>query len=755
MAVLRVLLFGSPRLERYNQTLALRRTKSLALLAYLAVARQPHHREALLALLWPEFETSDARNNLRRELSLLKSAVGADVVVADRMHIGLDPEAHIWVDVIAFEEYIATVREHKHPASELCAVCVEALEAAVHLYADDFTAGFSVPESPAFDEWQFFRREELRQKFATAVEMLSAFYRASGEYGTALAHGRSWLALDPLHEPAHRELMQLYALAGQQSAALRQYEECVRVLDEEMDVSPDAETTQLFETIKARRFAPPTRETVGVPASEAVPARPAPPRVASHSLENASARHTRLPAQPTAFVGREQELALLRRYIASAEVRLISIVGPGGMGKTRLAISAAEASVASRSEPSDEPHITFPDGVFFVPLAALDSPAQIIPAIAEALDFQIASGGWEARSPRRQVLDYLSRRQLLLVLDNFEHLMEGSDVVAEIMQEAPRVKLLVTSRERLDLQQEHLLILKGLEYPERTAGGADATPEQTRGYSAVRLFEQSARRARHDFDSAGIAADQIAHICRVVEGMPLAIELAASWVDTLSLRDILVEIEQNLDFFATSQRNVPPRQRSIRAVFDTTWQRLSADERRIFARLSIFAGGFTRAAAHDVAGATVSMLSRLANKSLLSYDQSRDRYGVHELLRQYASERLSATPRLEEHTRERHCAHFSATLQRLRWDMEGAGKARAVEVIDADFENMQLAWYYAVDRRLWSHIDRAIGGWEHFCYWRGRLREGAASYSHAVDAVTSLLAPRPASGCHSGARRPT
>jgi predicted ATPase len=314
------------------------------------------------------------------------------------------------------------------------------------------------------------------------------------------------------------------------------------------------------------------------------------------------------------MIGRAQELDDLARLLGDAQVRLIIITGPGGIGKTRLAIALAEQLLMAER---------FPDGVFFVPLAPVEATERIVPALAEALDFPLEAGQQPGRSSRQQVFDYLHPKRLALVLDNVEHLLRDTEIgdgaaelIAGVLDAAAGVAILATSRERLKLRQEHLYPLGGLD-----VSGAPG-PES---YGAVALFLQRARLLRPDF--APTADDQgvIARICRLVEGMPLAIELAAGWIDTLALADIAAEIARGLDVLATELRDVPARHRSMRAVFDATWRRLGAAEQAVFARFSVLRGGGTRSAVQAVTAATLPQLHVLVGASLLYYDTRRDR----------------------------------------------------------------------------------------------------------------------------------
>jgi len=535
-------LFGPPRLARNGQVLRLRSRKCLALLAYLSIEDVAVSRGQLEALLWPESDATRASSALRATLSWLRSALEGAWLVVDRDTIGLDGSHMQAVDVVRFRGLLAQCRTHGHPVEEACSDCWPLLEEAVELYQGDLMAGFSLRDSPQFDEWQLHETEALRRELAVVLERLAKGYAAQGDMERGLASTRRWVGLDPLHEPAHRSLMRLYAESGQRSEALRQYETCQRLLEEELGVPPDPETTALYQAIRQRRRA----LARGIPPTSA--------RTPSPALT--AARRHNLPPQPTPFVGREDELAQIAELLADPACRLLTVVGPGGMGKTRLAIQAGEEQVRR-----------FEDGVYFVSLIPLGSPDLLAPIIIEALGVFRD----DSKDLRTQLLDALRDRQMLLILDNFEHLLEGVGLVARMLAEAPGLKLLATSRERLNLREEWLLELWGMQSPGDEEIAAGASISALEGYSAVQLFVQSASRVRRDFSLEMAGASAVARICQSVEGMPLAIELAAPWIRVMSCDDIVRETERNAGFLTTTLRDVPARHRSMRAVFDHSW----------------------------------------------------------------------------------------------------------------------------------------------------------------------------------------
>ncbi|MEJ2735533.1 MAG: BTAD domain-containing putative transcriptional regulator [Anaerolineae bacterium] len=515
MSTVRLSLLGPPRLEHDGKPVELDTRKTVALVAYLAMAGQSpggetHSREALATLLWPEVEPQRARANLRRSLSVLRKGIGGEWLIADRETIGTHPEVGIWLDVAHFRCLLNSPQTHSHPEAETCPDCLEALAEAVDLYQGDFLEGFSLRDSATFDEWQFFQTESLRLELAAALERLVHGHSAQGAYEQAIPNGRRWVALDPLHEPAHRQLMQLYALAGQRAAALRQYTECARILEAELGLPPAEETTSLYEQIRTS------------PAIGAEPVRPA--RRPRHNL----------PAQTTPFVGREAELEAIRARLREPGCRLLTLVGPGGVGKTRLALEAASSLIHQTEQDG------FADGVYLVRMAPLESAEALVTAVARALGFSFYgdAGGGAGPDRKQQLLDYLGQKRLLLLMDNFEHLLEGVELVTAMLAAAPDVKVLATSRARLGLQGEHLCTLTGMQVPDMVSLVEVEMPGEAIAYSAVKLFMQTAQRVDPGFAPQPKEFMTIAHICHLVEGMPLGILLAAAWVDMLSPLEI-------------------------------------------------------------------------------------------------------------------------------------------------------------------------------------------------------------------------
>jgi predicted ATPase/class 3 adenylate cyclase len=391
-------------------------------------------------------------------------------------------------------------------------------------------------------------------------------------------------------------------------------------------------------------------------------------------LKTLDAGITNLPSPRTSFVGRRVELDEIDRRLEDPECRLLTLVGPGGAGKTRLALEAAARRLES-----------YAHGVHFVPLASVPEPDFLASAVADALQFPI-DAAHSGLSAQDQLLDYLSERSTLLVLDNFEHLVEGAGLVNRVIERAPQVEILTTSRERLNLQSEWVLDVDGLAVSGNGNGGPDG---------AVRLFLERARQVEPGFELGDAEQAHVARICRLVDGMPLGIELAAAWVSVLSCGEIADEIERTIGFLETSMRDVPERHRSLRAAFDQSWRLLSDEERRSFRRLSVFRGAFTREAAHDVAGADLGLLSQLVSKSLVR-KLDLGRYELHELLRQYAAERLEEKPEEPAEVRERHAQFYVGRLAARREAFFGPRMSDARDELRGDVPNLRSAVEWAV-----------------------------------------------------------
>lgn len=391
-----------------------------------------------------------------------------------------------------------------------------------------------------------------------------------------------------------------------------------------------------------------------------------------------------LPVHPTPLVGREHEVNVIIRQLQEPACRLLTLTGPGGIGKTRLAIEAGRR-LESR----------FSDGVHFISLAGAGMTESIVPAVADVLG--VAFSG--PAEPLVQVATFLQNKNVLLVIDNMEHLVEGANLLGKLLQQTQQVKLLITSREQLRLQWEWLFEVQGLPIPEVL----DANIETN---SAVSLFLQRARQASQTFSLESEDAGALIRICKLVGGLPLAIELAASWVRTLSCSEIAAELEHSLDLLETKMLDVPERHRSIKAVFDHSWALLTGRERTLLKRLSVFQGGFTREAAIHAMEANLTMLSSLVDKSILRFNRNTNRYDLHELIRQYVFAQLHTDPNEEREASEKHALYFSEWIAALEAPFKSAQQPQTSQLIHSETSNWLAGWHWAVEQQRLDILKR-------------------------------------------------
>lgn len=731
MAELKLALLGAPSVTVGEQPVVVESRKALALLFYLAITDQRQGRDWLATLFWPEQDQSRARASLRQALWLLRNAGLEPWLVTDQDALALLGE--YWCDVHHFQEAIRANR----------------IDKALELYRADLLAGFSLRDCPEFDQWHFLQADELRRQLAGALEQWVVRHIEEGEYEQGLTVARRWLVLDSLHEPAHRYLMQLYAYAGQYAAALRQYEECVRLLDHELGVEPEAETVALYQAIKSRQIAAPVKarpaanaevtrsntapelpmgSSFPAPTAEAIQ-RPAGHPAPLNETTTPSPYHN-LPLHLTAFVGREGEISELTKIVADPECRLLSIIGPGGIGKTRLAVQVARhfvddpidpgASVASLSN-------LFPHGVLFVPLNAVESTNGMIAAIAEAGRIVF----YQNEAVRQQLLEFLHTRKMLLVLDNFDHLLASADLIVDLLTHAPNITILVTSREALNMHGEWLWRLGGLDVPEE-----NVDEDRLLDYSAVRLFVQSARRIQPHF-SLATEYPHVVQICRLLGGMPLAIDLAVAWLGVMSCAQVASEISRNLNFLTARLRDVPDRHRSMHTVFEQSWHLLTPSEQETFQKLSLFRSGFDYQAAAQVAEASWLDLAALNGKSLLNVD-SNGRYTVHELLRQYGASKLEENPAQKEVALNRFCTYFANFLHQRQSILFGLGQLQAAAEIAIELDNVRAAWQWALQQGRLEDIRRSASAFYFFCQLQSRFVEGAETLQQALNTLEAM-----------------
>jgi len=673
------------------------------LLAYLAVENdRPVPRGKLVGLFWPEQDEGRARGSLSQSLYNLRSALGERPQTGDlsgspipgasvpfllvtSQTVQLNPLSDQQVDVSLFKTMQASCARHPHHRLETCSECAHRLSQAALLYRGDLLDGFALRGCQEFEEWLLVQREGLHHQAAETLFHLALYSEGQGDYPSALIHARRLVALEPLEEKAQRMLLRLLALDGQHAAALAGYQAFRNLLAAELGVEPEAETRALNARLQ---------------------------------VETGTAQQPlmHLPASLTPLVGRRDELVELTALVRDPNTRLVTVLGPGGCGKTRLALEVVRSL-----------RYDFPDGVFLIPLSGLPSEQSLLPAVASAVGvtFQEKMG-----DVNKQLFEYLSGKHLLLLLDSFEEVLGGAGWVSELLHAAPYVQVLVTSRARLNARGEQVFILGGMSYPP-----ADQA-QDVLGYSAVQLFVAAAQRVKPDFESEDMKA--IVRICQAVAGMPLGILLAAGWVGSYPVGEIAMEIERSLDFLTSEWRDVPERQQSLRATLDYSWSLLSEAECEAFRKLSLFRGLFSRQVAHQVCGVDPRLLRSLVDKSMLQME-SNGLYRMHDLLHQYATEKLAQEASEADRLSQRHGSYYLGELPARGSDLKSARQRQALEQLDFVINDVQAAWEWAVGQGEVTLLEGAVEGLCLYYSLRYRYHEGEHACQVAIKGLKNTL----------------
>ncbi len=625
-----------------------------ALLAYLVLHRDaPQLRYHLAFQFWPDSGESQARTNLRHLVHLLRQTLphADDFLDAEGVTLQWRADAPWTLDVTEFESGVAR----------------GALREAVDLYRGDLLPA-------CYDDWIMPERERLQQGYVKVLERLIQQLEGAQEYGAAIEYARRLLRHDPVREATYRQLMRLCALIGDRTGVARAYDTCMTVLQRELGLEPDVETREAY------------KRCLKLPASAhrgAEPATPAGTGICSNNL----------PHLLTHFIGRECEMREVRQLLA--EHRLVTLTGAGGVGKTRLALAVAEDLVGA-----------FADGVWQADLAPLTDPTLVVQTVASALGVHEGGG----RPLLAQLTDYLREKHILLLLDNCEHLVEAVRLAAETwLDAAPHLQILITSRVVLGVAGEVAWGVPPLSVPDMDLSGlgrrTDA-PDLTdlRQYESIQFFAERAATALPTFAMTPQNVEVVARICQQLEGIPLALELAAARVKLLTVQQIVERLNDPLRLLTQGRPTAPPRHQTLRATLDWSHALLSEPERSLFRRLAVFAGSFgleavegTCSSENSAEDSLLNVLAKLVDQSLVAVEQSgaANRFRLHEVTRQYAAEKLGQWPSEEAAIRDRHCAYYTGFLRQRQSPLAGKDKNAVLAEIERELENVRLAQTWA------------------------------------------------------------
>ena len=659
--------------------------KVRALLAYLAVERQhPHPRAQLATLLWPDQSERTARASLSQALTTLRTALddkGAEppLLLADAQHVQLNADSAIELDVSQFLAYLRAADAHGHHSWRTCPSCADRVQQALDFYRGDFLADLSIADSGVFEEWATLQREYLRQRAVSALERLVERAQWRGAYKEALIYAQQLVVLEPLLEVHQRTYMRLLALNGERTAALAQYKRLRATLDQELATEPEDDTTELFNQIHRGDMA---------------------------NLQPTPAPFS-VPVPPTPLVDRVDELQTICDQLRDRKVRAVTITGTGGIGKTRLALEVAHAL-----------RYDFEDGVYFVELAALSDAILVADAIAQALDVKDRP----RQSMAATLRDHVRTKRLLLILDNFEHVVAAAPLVSELLAACPNLTVLVTSRAALTIRAEQQFMLEPL---------SDA--------DSVQLFLQRAQAAGAVLMESEATTAIYSAICRRLDRLPLAIELIAVRARTLAPLELLRQLERPLQALVGGPRDVPARHQALRNAIQWSYDLLTAEEQRVFVCLGVFAGGWSIEAAQAVVGdsiAVLPVLESLHRASLVQQQTIADqtRFMMLETIREFTLEQLTTCGEAAA-IYDRHMEYYARFSKTADVELLRAEAPRWRVLIAAEQDNLRAAFRWALEHQAYTNaLQIATGIWR-FHWMAGLLREG-------LDRLEAALAHR-------------
>jgi len=652
---------GLSIMDGSGELIELSSRKAEAIVIYLLFSEKTSvEREEMATLLWADMPESNALTNLRVTLANIKKQCG-DLLLVTRRRISIHPEAVIETDRTALEKTIKSTAANGLEKKELPLEQARILAEKMALYRGDFLQGFFVRNAIAFEDWAAYERETLRRQMIDALQMLIHTFKKNHMLREGIAAANQLLFIDSFNDAAYQWLIELYALNGERDKALETYEKYYTFLAEEIGVEPTDEVVALAEAVRDGSLAPEgpaviSLETSGLP----VP--------------------NNIPMELSPFFGRRAELAQLRDYLHNPHLRLVTMIGQGGTGKTRLAIEAARQNLRQ-----------FPDGVWFVKLESVVSADLVLPEIYKVLGITYP----QREKAQDELVAYMNGHHILMVLDNFEHLLDASAIISDVIRRTENSKVIVTSREMTGLPEETNMFLGGLEGNQDVTQKGQAFDEKLS--DAGRMFVERARRMAPDFAPKAKDVLLIEAICELVAWLPLGIELAAGGVRTNTLQTLHDRIADDITYLESDHPELPERQRSLMSVFNTFWEQLAEDEQMMISRLSAFCGVVTQDAARQIAGVSVFFLSSLVSRGFLKRVGSYG-YRAHSMHRQYVRKKLKENEAEYIEISTKHRDYYFTMLERIVRSLRDSPQKGMLDELEEELCNLRLALQFTIER---------------------------------------------------------
>ena len=690
----RLQLFGTPALICDGAPVTFQRRKAMALLAYLAVTRTAHHRDALATMLWPESSSKAAHSALRNLLWLLRGTAMSPHVESDRQIVRLR-EADEWsADVNRFRELAFQCPGETHRPDGTCAACEPLLAEAARLFRGPFMRGYTVANSVEFDDWQTAEGEALRRELIEVLRRLVEHHAADGAWAEVIDYARRWLEVDRFSERALRALMQAQGTRGEKAEALRAFETCSRQLHEVFGATPEAETQDLARWIRSSRGE-------------------------MHSGERKAKRKVRLPGQASRIVGRQEMSKRIESLLLDSATNAVCLVGLGGAGKTTLAVHMAHLIEEQ-----------FEQGAVYVALDGFGvdaPPADGLLASTVRTALGISSLGSGSSRPI-ELADAIQDWNVLLVLDGVEHLVPQTIQLVGKFQAAPAVRVLMTSRVEINAEGIMSVPVHGLEIPP-----ADAPPGSLAESPAIRLLRLVAQRHGNPIEDKARELQGMARVAQQVDGSPLGLELAAGWRSALTWDEIADRIAMDPQFLVHRDSAPEAKHRSLAVVFEQTWTMLSPEAQQVLRRLAVFRGPFSAQAAEAVAGGNPGSLATLVQRGLL-LREGPTTYRMQELLRQFAHRRLESDAAEAEQAGARHVGYYARSLARWYEALKGPEQLTALRQMEDEIANIRHAFQRAAIRGDHDSLRASCVGLMLYYLTRTALSEAETVFSAAYHA---------------------